>query len=202
MPPANEQMKGINMSRYKLYTRKGDDGTTGLLSGKRLSKHHIRIKAYGTVDELNAWVGMIRNFKTDKNTDKTLVKIQQELMIIASQLSDDMTFEVSKLVKILDPISEEEVKHLEDQIDQINNELPELKNFVIPGGHMVVSYAHLARCTCRRAERFVTELNEIENLPQIIIAYINRLSDYLFILARKLAKDYEVKEIKWIAQKK
>ncbi len=202
MPPANEQMKGIDMSSYKLYTRKGDDGTTGLLSGKRLSKHHIRIKAYGTVDELNAWVGMIRNFKTDKNTDKTLVKIQQELMIIASQLSDDTTFEVSKLVKILDPISEEEVKHLEDQIDQINNELPELKNFVIPGGHMLVSYAHLARCTCRRAERFVTELNEIENLPQIIIAYINRLSDYLFILARKLAKDYEVKEIKWIAQKK
>ncbi len=202
MPPAKEQMKGIDMSRYKLYTRKGDDGTTGLLSGKRLSKHHIRIKAYGTVDELNAWVGMIRNFKTDKNTDKTLVKIQQELMIIASQLSDDTTFEVSKLVKILDPISEEEVKHLEDQIDQINNELPELKNFVIPGGHMLVSYAHLARCTCRRAERFVTELNEIENLPQIIIAYINRLSDYLFMLARKLAKDYEVKEIKWIAQKK
>ena len=202
MPHANEQMKGIDMSSFKLYTRKGDDGTTGLLSGKRLSKHHIRIKAYGTVDELNAWVGMIRNFKTDKNTDKTLVKIQQELMIIASQLSDDTTFEVSKLVKILDPISEEEVKHLEDQIDQINNELPELKNFVIPGGHMLVSYTHLARCTCRRAERFVTEFNEIENIPQIIIAYINRLSDYLFILARKLAKDYEVKEIKWIAQKK
>ena len=202
MPPANEQMKWVYMSSFKLYTRTGDDGTTGLLSGKRLSKHHVRIKAYGTVDELNAWVGMIRNFKTDKNTDKTLVKIQQELMIIASQLSDDTTFEVSKLVKILDPISEEEVKHLEDQIDQINNELPELKNFVIPGGHMLVSYAHLARCTCRRAERFVTELNEIENLPQIIIAYINRLSDYLFILARKLAKDYEVKEIKWIAQKK
>ena len=196
------EMKGIDMSRYKLYTKKGDDGTTGLLSGKRVSKHHIRIKAYGTVDELNAWVGMIRNFKTDKNTDKTLVKIQHELMIIAPQLADDTAFEVSKLVKILEPIREEEVKHLEDQIDQINNELPELKNFVIPGGHMVVSYVHLARCTCRRAERFVTELNEIENLPQIIIAYINRLSDYLFILARKLAKDYEVKEIKWIAQKK
>ena len=132
------------MSRYKLYTKKGDDGTTGLLSGKRVGKHHIRIKAYGTVDELNVWVGMIRNFKTDKNTDKTLVKIQQELMIIASQLSDDTAIEVSKLVNILDPIREEEVKHLEDQIDSINNELPELKNFLIPGGHMVVSYTHLA----------------------------------------------------------
>ncbi len=190
------------MSRYKLYTKKGDDGTTGLLSGKRVNKHHIRIKAYGTVDELNTWIGMIRNFKTDKNTDKTLVKIQQELMTIASQLADDAAFEVSKLVKILDPIDDENVKYLEGQIDLINNELPELKNFVIPGGHVIVSYTHLARCTCRRAERLVTELNELENVPHIIIAYINRLSDFLFILARKLAGDYNVEEIKWVAQKK
>lgn len=189
------------MSRYKLYTKKGDDGTTGLLSGKRVNKHHIRIKAYGTLDELNAWVGMIRNFKTDKNTDNTLVKIQQELMTIASQLADDTAFEVSKLVKVLEPIDKENVKFLEDQIDLINNDLPELKNFVIPGGHVAVSYAHLARCTCRRAERFITELNEIENTPKIIIAYINRLSDFLFILSRKLARDYQAEEIKWVAQK-
>jgi cob(I)alamin adenosyltransferase len=195
-------MKGIDMSRYKLYTKKGDDGTTGLLSGKRVSKHHVRIKAYGTVDELNAWVGMIRNFKIDKNTENTLVRIQNELMTVASQLADDTSYEVSKLVKILEPINDENVKYLEDQIDLINDELPELKNFVIPGGHVIVSYAHLARCTCRRAERFVTELNEIENVPHIIIAYINRLSDFLFILSRKLARDYEVEEIKWIAQKK
>ncbi|MEC7619465.1 MAG: ATP:cob(I)alamin adenosyltransferase, partial [Bacteroidota bacterium] len=99
------------MSSDKLYTKKGDDGTTGLLSGKRVNKHHIRIKAYGSVDELNVWVGMIRNFKTDIKTDKTLVKIQQELMIIASQLSDDTAFEVSKLVKVLEPIRQEEVNH-------------------------------------------------------------------------------------------
>ena len=189
------------MNRYKLYTKKGDDGTTGLLSGKRVNKHHIRIKAYGTVDELNAWVGMIRNFKTDKNTDNTLVKIQQELMTIASQLADDTAFEVSKLVKVLEPIDKENVKFLEDQIDLINNDLPELKNFVIPGGHVAVSFAHLARCTCRRAERFITELNEIENSPKTILAYINRLSDYLFILSRKLARDYQAEEIKWVAQK-
>ena len=195
-------MKGIDMSRYKLYTKKGDDGTTGLLSGKRVSKHHVRIKAYGTVDELNAWVGMIRNFKIDKNTENTLVRIQNELMTVASQLADDTFYEVSKLVKILEQIDDENVKYLEDQIDLINDELPELKNFLIPGGHIIVSYAHLARCTCRRAERFVTELNEIENVPHIIIAYINRLSDFLFILSRKLARDYEVEEIKWIAQKK
>ena len=195
-------MKGIDMSRYKLYTKKGDDGTTGLISGKRVSKHHVRIKSYGTVDELNAWVGMIRNFKIDKNTENTLVRIQNELMTVASQLADDTSYKVSKLVKILEPIDDENVKYLEDQIDLINDELPELKNFVIPGGHVIVSYAHLARCTCRRAERFVTELNEIENVPHIIIAYINRLSDFLFILSRKLARDYEVEEIKWIAQKK
>jgi cob(I)alamin adenosyltransferase len=195
-------MKGIDMSRHKLYTKKGDDGTTGLISGKRVSKHHVRIKSYGTVDELNAWVGMIRNFKIDKNTENTLVRIQNELMTVASQLADDTSYEVSKLVKILEPINDENVKYLEDQIDLINDELPELKNFVIPGGHVIVSYAHLARCTCRRAERFVTELNEIENVPHIIIAYINRLSDFLFILSRKLARDYEVEEIKWIAQKK
>lgn len=190
------------MSRFKIYTKKGDDGTTGLLSGKRVSKHHVRIKAYGTVDELNAWVGMIRNFKIDEKTENTLIKIQNELMIVASQLADDTSYEVSKLVNILEPIDEEAVKNLEDQIDIINDELPELKNFVIPGGHVVVSYSHLARCACRRAERFITELNEIENVPKFIIAYINRLSDYLFILSRKLAKDYQVKEIKWIAQKK
>ena len=190
------------MSRYKIYTKKGDDGTTGLLSGKRVRKHHIRIKAYGTVDELNAWVGMIRNFKIDKYTDNYLIKIQNELMIVSSQLADDTADEISKSYKKLEPIVKQTVKNLEDQIDLINDELPELKNFVIPGGHVVVSYAHLARCTCRRAERFVTELNEIENVPQIIIAYINRLSDYLFILSRKLTKDYQVKEIKWIPQKK
>jgi cob(I)alamin adenosyltransferase len=123
-------------------------------------------------------------------------------MIVSSQLADDTDDEISKSFKKVEPIVEQTVKNLEDQIDLINDELPELKNFVIPGGHVVVSYAHLARCTCRRAERFVTELYEIENVPQIIIAYINRLSDYLFILSRKLTKDYKVKEIKWISQKK
>ena len=156
------------MSRFKLYTKTGDDGTTGLLSGRRVSKHHVRIKAYGTVDELNAWMGMIRNFETDPNTRETIVKIQQELMTIASQLADDTTFELSKLVDVLQPINEDNVNHLENEIDEISNALPELKNFVIPGGHVAVSYAHLARCTCRRAERFITELNQVENVPEII----------------------------------
>ena len=190
------------MSRFKLYTKTGDDGTTCLLSGKRVSKHHIRIKAYGTIDELNAWVGMIRNFKIDKNIENTLKKIQNELMTMSAQLADDTVSKSSKLVNTLEPLGQENVEYLEGHIDLINSELPELKNFVIPGGHIIVSYVHIARCTCRRAERLITELNQIEIVPEIIIAYINRLSDFLFILARKLSKYYDVKEIIWSTQKK
>ena len=189
------------MSKYKLYTKTGDDGTTGLFSGKRVSKHHVRIKAYGTVDELNAWVGLIRNDKIADETNSFLIKIQYELMIIASQLADDTSAKTPKLSGKIVPIAFENVTEIEYEIDKINNELPELKNFIIPGGHVLISYTHLARCTCRRAERFITELKGEEEVSNVIIAYINRLSDYLFILARKLAEDFDVEEIKWIAKK-
>ena len=189
------------MSKYKLYTKTGDDGTTGLFSGKRVSKHHVRIKAYGTVDELNAWVGLIRNDKIAAETNSFLIKIQNELMVIASQLADDTSEKTPKLSGKIVPIAFENVTEIESEIDKINNELPELKNFIIPGGHVLISYTHLARCTCRRAERFITELKGEEEVSNVIIAYINRLSDYLFILARKLSKDFDVEEIKWIAKK-
>ena len=189
------------MSKYKLYTKTGDDGTTGLFSGKRVSKHHVRIKAYGTVDELNAWIGLIRNDKIAAETNSFLIKIQNELMVIASQLADDTSEKTSKLSGKIVPIAFENVTEIESEIDKINNELPELKNFIIPGGHVLISYTHLARCTCRRAERFITELKGEEEVSNVIIAYINRLSDYLFILARKLSKDFDVEEIKWIAKK-
>mgnify|MGYP000514774556 FL=1 len=189
------------MSKYKLYTKTGDDGTTGLFSGKRVSKHHVRIKAYGTVDELNAWIGLIRNDKIAAETNSFLIKIQNELMVIASQLADDTSEKTPKLSGKIVPIAFENVTEIESEIDKINNELPELKNFIIPGGHVLISYTHLARCTCRRAERFITELKGEEDVSNVIIAYINRLSDYLFILARKLSKDFDVEEIKWIAKK-
>jgi len=189
------------MSKYKLYTKTGDDGTTGLFSGKRVSKHHVRIKAYGTVDELNAWIGLIRNDEIAAETNSFLIKIQNELMVIASQLADDTSEKTSKLSGKIVPITFENVTEIESEIDKINNELPELKNFIIPGGHVLISYTHLARCTCRRAERFITELKGEEEVSNVIIAYINRLSDYLFILARKLSKDFDVEEIKWIAKK-
>ena len=189
------------MSKYKLYTKTGDDGTTGLFSGKRVSKHHVRIKAYGTVDELNAWIGLIRNDEIAAETNSFLIKIQNELMVIASQLADDTSEKTPKLSGKIVPIAFENVTEIESEIDKINNELPELKNFIIPGGHVLISYTHLARCTCRRAERFITELKGEEDVSNVIIAYINRLSDYLFILARKLSKDFDVEEIKWIAKK-
>ena len=189
------------MSKYKLYTKTGDDGTTGLFSGKRVSKHHVRIRAYGTVDELNAWIGLIRNDKIAAETNSFLIKIQNELMVIASQLADDTSEKTPKLSGKIVPIAFENVTEIESEIDKINNELPELKNFIIPGGHVLISYTHLARCTCRRAERFITELKGEEEVSNVIIAYINRLSDYLFILARKLSKDFDVEEIKWIAKK-
>ena len=189
------------MSKYKLYTKTGDDGTTGLFSGKRVSKHHVRIKAYGTVDELNAWIGLIRNDEIAAETNSFLIKIQNELMVIASQLADDTSEKTSKLSGKIVPIAFENVTEIESEIDKINNELPELKNFIIPGGHVLISNTHLARCTCRRAERFITELKGEEEVSNVIIAYINRLSDYLFILARKLSKDFDVEEIKWIAKK-
>lgn len=189
------------MSKYKLYTKTGDDGTTGLFSGKRVSKHHVRIKAYGTVDELNAWIGLIRNDEIAAETNSFLIKIQNELMVIASQLADDTSEKTPKLSGKIVPIAFENVTEIESEIDKINNELPELKNFIIPGGHVLISYTHLARCTCRRAERFITELKGEEEVSNVIIAYINRLSDYLFILARKLAEDFDVEEIKWIAKK-
>ena len=189
------------MPKYKLYTKTGDDGTTGLFSGKRVSKHHVRIKAYGTVDELNAWIGLIRNDELAAETNSFLIKIQNELMVIASQLADDTSEKTRKLSGKIVPIALENVIEIESEIDKINNELPELKNFIIPGGHVLISYTHLARCTCRRAERFITELKGEEDVSNLIIAYINRLSDYLFILARKLSKDFDVEEIKWVAKK-
>ena len=145
---------------------------------------------------------MIRNFEIDKNTQNTLIIVQQELMSIATQLSDHRAYESSKMEHSLKPLDKNNVVFLENQIDLITKELPELKNFIIPGGHSIISYTHLARCSCRKLERLISELNDKESVPNVIIAYINRLSDYLFTLARKFTYDMNVYEIKWISEKK
>lgn len=184
------------MKKIKVYTKTGDDGTTSLFSGKRVAKHHIKIKAYGSIDELNSWLGWIRDQNIAPERKDEIIKIQKDLMIISSQLANDGV-ELGIV-----PVGQNEVTLLEEYIDKMTDCLPPLKNFVIPGGHTLVSSTHLARSVCRRAERIITELNDNEPIDSVLIFYINRLSDYLFTLSRKLSFDLAVKEEKWIPERK
>jgi len=182
------------MKTNKIYTKTGDRGVTSLISGKRVPKHDIRIKAYGTIDELIAWLGLIRDITTTTDTKTTLLEIQKQLMTIATELSTESKKDLPKNLIPIQPIA---VKHIETKIDILTARLPPLKNFVIPGGHVLISYAHLARCVCRRAERYVTELDKEISISSTIIAYMNRLSDYFFTLSRTFALELDVEEIKW-----
>jgi cob(I)alamin adenosyltransferase len=177
----------------KIYTKTGDKGQTSLLGGTRVPKHHIRIEAYGTVDELNSWIGLIRDQQTDDNSARVLIEIQDRLFTAGAILASDP--EKSK-VKI-PALSEEDVLLLEKEIDKMNETLPEMRSFVLPGGHNTVSYCHIARCVCRRAERNVIHLSEASAVPEIVIKYLNRLSDYLFVLSRKFTQDLSAAEIPW-----
>lgn len=177
----------------KIYTRKGDRGETSLLGGTRVLKSHIRIESYGTVDELNSWIGLLRNQDIDGEVKMFLIHIQNWLFVIGSHLASD-----PKKSKVKIPeIKEEDVTALEKEIDKMNEHLPELKSFVLPGGNQIVSYCHIARCVCRRAERTVVFLAGKEKVEEIIIKYLNRLSDYLFVLARKFSMDSGAGEIPW-----
>jgi cob(I)alamin adenosyltransferase len=187
------------MKKIKVYTKTGDNGTTGLFSGERVPKHHIRIKAYGTIDELNSWIGLIRSQNIEKEQAEELIQIQHDLMYIGSELANESP---DPSIQGIDTINEEAVSSLEHWIDRMTEELPALKNFVIPGGHVNVSNTHLARCVCRRAERFITELNTLTKTNPVIVFYINRLSDYLFTLSRKFAFDSGIEEIKWTPRQK
>ena len=177
----------------KIYTKKGDKGETSLLGGKRVSKSNIRIESYGTIDELNSWLGLIRDQKIDSDTKKLLIHIQDRLFTIGSHLASDPN---KKGIKIPD-IKEENITALEKEMDKMNESLPEMKSFVLPGGNEIVSYCHIARCVCRRAERCAVNLASEEKVEDIIIKYLNRLSDYLFVLSRKLSHDLNAEEIPW-----
>ena len=174
----------------KIYTITGDNGKTSLLSGKRVDKHDKRIIAYGSVDELNSLMGIVRDFSPKKYKNE-IFEIQNKLMIIASQLSNDKNY------KNLPNISIKDTEFLENAIDRMTIELDPLKNFIIPGGNKLVSFTHLARCVCRRAEVNITELKEKEDLNREILLFINRLSDYLFTLARFFSKMLKINELKW-----
>ncbi len=177
---------------FKIYTKTGDKGETSLFGGKRLPKYHIRIEAYGTVDELNSHIGLVRDSIQDGHQKKLLKDIQDRLFAIGSSLASDPDKNM-----ITPDIKESDIEILEQAMDEMDAELPALKNFILPGGHPVVSYCHIARCVCRRAERNTVALAVNEAVEQLVIQYLNRLSDYLFILGRKIAQDLGAEEVVW-----
>lgn len=188
----------------KIYTKTGDKGKTSLFGGTRVPKYHLRIEAYGTVDELNSYIGLIRDQKIDSHTTEILLKIQNELFTLGSMLATPPEKEILKSGKErlnINKVSEESVALLENEIDLMNESLPPMSHFILPGGHTTVSFCHIARCICRRAERITTQLSHESTINPKILVYLNRLSDYLFMLARKLTIDNQAQEIPWIPEK-
>jgi cob(I)alamin adenosyltransferase len=177
----------------KIYTKTGDSGTTGLIGGTRVPKHHIRIEAYGTADELNSVTGMLISHLNGHSSIPTLASVQDRLFTIGAHLASDPQKGNMKLPEL----SETDVTLLEKQIDLMNEKLPELRSFILPGGDQTASWCHLARCVCRRCERLVTHLAENEPVNPLILVYLNRLSDYLFVLARFVLFEKGISETPW-----
>jgi cob(I)alamin adenosyltransferase len=179
---------------WKIYTKTGDKGETSLIGGTRVPKYHERIEAYGTLDELNSFLGLLSDQPVGNHYKEILLTVQDRIFTIESLLAVDPE------IKPDDPLPqlhEEDVRLLENEIDKMNEYLPPLSSFILPGGHTTVSYAHVARCVCRRAERLVIKLSTSSPVDFMLIRYLNRLSDYLFVLARKLAYDMNVAEKAW-----
>lgn len=188
----------------KIYTKTGDKGSTSLFGGTRVPKHHIRIESYGTIDELNSQLGMLRDQQIDEHSHDILLKIQDRLFTMGSILATDpekATLKNGKERLDIPKITAADIELLEQEIDQMNEALPPMTHFILPGGHQTVSVCHIARCVCRRAERLATALYDLEPFDELVLQYLNRLSDYLFVLARKLSKDVQAKEIQWIPKK-
>ncbi len=180
---------------FKIYTKTGDLGQTSLIGGTKVAKSHIRIESYGTIDELNSYIGLVNDHIEFTEIKGTLKEIQDRLFTIGSSLATDP--EKDSKMKLPD-LKEEDILYLEQQIDAMNGELPVMKNFILPGGHVAVSTTHIARCICRRAERLCVNLKEHEEfIDPVVIKYLNRLSDYLFVLARYLGHLLQVEEIPW-----
>jgi cob(I)alamin adenosyltransferase len=178
----------------KIYTKTGDKGYTSLIGGTRVPKHHLRIESYGTVDELNSYIGLIRDQELSDYDKGILKQIQDRLFTIGSLLAADP--EKSKMV--IPDLYPEDIELLEKEIDRMNELLPELRHFILPGGSNSISYCHIARCVCRRAERLSVHLAEESTVDEKVNIYLNRLSDYLFTLARLIGHDAKVPENQWI----
>lgn len=181
----------------KIYTKTGDTGKTSLLTGTRVDKHHLRIDAYGTIDELNSHIGLLRAYLQDPSEQSTLIYIQDRLFVAGSLLAQDTQGNPYNLPLI----EESEIKMLEHEMDRMESELPPLTNFVLPGGHVWVAQIHIARTVCRRAERLVVALSEEYDINPLIVIYLNRLSDYLFMLSRYIAQKVNIEEIVWPLKK-
>jgi cob(I)alamin adenosyltransferase len=177
----------------KIYTKTGDKGLTSLIGGTRVPKSSLRIDCYGTVDELNSYIGLLRDQDVNASRRDLLKEIQDRLFTIGASLASDP--EKSKM-KIPD-LHDTDVTLLEEEMDRMNLQLPELRVFVLPGGHQSVSFAHVARCVCRRAERLVIHLREDSFVADLVVMYLNRLSDYLFVLSRQMAHDLGAEEVSW-----
>ena len=182
----------------KIYTKTGDKGFTSLIGGTRVPKHHLRIESYGTVDELNSYIGLIRDQDITTHDKDLLKEIQDRLFTIGSSLAADP--EKSKMV--IPDLALTDIELLEQEMDSMNETLPPLKHFILPGGSNIISYCHIARCVCRRAERLVVHLAEESVVDDKVIIYLNRLSDYLFTLGRKVANDHKIPENQWIPRLK
>lgn len=179
----------------KIYTKTGDKGSTSLIGGTKVPKSHLRIEAYGTVDELNSHIGLCHDLITDNEQKSLLREIQDRLFTIGSSLACDPIKEPK--LRIPD-LKEADVVLLEQSMDNMNGSIPEMKSFILPGGHPTLSQLHIARCVCRRAERCCVRL-ELESLEveQVILKYLNRLSDYLFVLSRFIGHQMQVPDIPW-----
>jgi len=178
----------------RIYTKTGDAGQTSLLGGQRVPKHHVRIEAYGNTDELNAHIGLLRDLQEGDTSAEMLIQIQNQLFVIGSHLAMAPGKSSFKLPELLP----DSIRVLELAIDNMNESLPEMKHFVLPGGHPVVSQCHITRCVCRRAERGIVHLSEIEPVDPFILEYMNRLSDYFFVLGRYYCAHYEAIETPWL----
>jgi cob(I)alamin adenosyltransferase len=178
----------------KIYTKTGDKGLTSLIGGTRVAKHHIRIESYGTVDELNSYIGLISDQDIALHDKEILKQIQDRLFTIGSSLAADP--EKSRM--IIPDLHMADIELLEQEMDSMNEQLPELRHFILPGGSSTISYCHIARCVCRRAERITVHLAEESTVDEKVNVYLNRLSDYLFTLARKIGNENKIPENQWI----
>lgn len=177
----------------KIYTKTGDQGTTSLFGGKRVSKSDLRIDAYGTIDELNSYIGLLRDQDVNQKRKDVLVEIQDRLFTVGSILATEPGNTKVKIPSLI----ENDITFLEKEIDTMDSELEPMKFFVLPGGHTAVSFCHIARTVCRRGERLVIALHQQEPIDVLVIKYVNRLSDYLFVLSRKMTKEIGAEEIAW-----